>query len=34
MPPIEKDTPHERFKEMAAAYGLDASKIWMVEEYY
>ena len=36
MPPISENISdsHERFKEMAAAYGLDASKIWMVEEYY
>lgn len=35
MPPIaEKDTEHERFKEMAAAYNLDASDIWHVENFY
>ena len=34
MPPIEKDTPHERFKELASAYNIDASKIWTLEEYY
>ena len=34
MPPIDKDTPHERFKEMAAAYGLDPSEIWHVENHY
>lgn len=36
MPPISENISdsHERFKEMAAAYGLDASKIWQVEEYY
>lgn len=36
MPPISENISdsHERFKEMAAAYGLDASKIWMVEQYY
>ena len=34
MPPVEKDTPHERFKEMALAYGLDPSTIWKAEDYY
>lgn len=36
MPPISESISdsHERFKEMAAAYGLDASKIWTLEEYY
>lgn len=34
MPPIDKDTPHERFKEMSLAYGLDPSKIWKVEDHY
>jgi hypothetical protein len=36
MPPISENISdsHERFKEMAAAYGLDASKIWTLEEYY
>ena len=35
MPPIaEKETEHERFKEMAAAYNLDASDIWHVENFY
>lgn len=34
MPPVEKDTPHERFKEMSLAYGLDPSTIWKAEDYY
>ena len=36
MPPISENISdsHERFKEMAAAYGLDASKIWQVENHY
>ena len=34
MPPIDKDTPHERFKEMALAYWLDPSTIWKVEDHY
>lgn len=34
MPPIEKDTEHERFKELASAYNIDASKIWTVENHY
>lgn len=34
MPPIEKDTPHERFKEMALAYGLEPSTIWKAEDFY
>jgi len=34
MPPIEKDTPHERFKEMSLAYGLEPSTIWTAEDYY
>lgn len=34
MPPIDKETPHERFKEMALAYWLDPSKIWQVENHY
>ena len=35
MPPIaEKDTEHDRFKEMAAAYNLDAGDIWHVENFY
>lgn len=34
MPPIEKDTPHERFKEMSLAYNLDPSTIWKAEDYY
>lgn len=34
MPPIDKATSHERFKEMAAAYGLNASDIWHVENHY
>jgi len=34
MPPIEKETEHERFKELAAAYSIDASKIWTVENHY
>lgn len=34
MPPIEKDTPHERFKEIAYAYNLDPSMFWTVENHY
>lgn len=34
MPPIEKETEHERFKELASAYSIDASKIWTVENHY
>lgn len=34
MPKIESDTSHERFKEMANRYWLDASKIRQVEQYY
>lgn len=34
MPPIDKETPHERFKEMSLAYGLDPSIIWTVENHY
>ena len=34
MPPVEKDTPHERFKEMSLAYNLDPSTIWKAEDYY
>jgi len=34
MPPIEKDTEHERFKELAAAYSLDASMFRTVENHY
>ena len=34
MPPIEEETPHERFKAMSLAYGLDPSTIWKAEDYY
>lgn len=34
MPPIEADTPHERFKKLCEAYWLDASMIWEVENHY
>lgn len=34
MPEIESNTSHERFKEMANKYWLDASKIRQVEQYY
>lgn len=35
MPPIaERDNEHDRFKELASAYGLDASDIWHVENHY
>lgn len=34
MPPIEKDTEHERFKELAYAYSLDPSKFRTVENHY
>lgn len=34
MPPIEKDTEHERFKELAYAYNLDPSMFWQVENHY
>ena len=34
MPPIEADTPHDRFKKLCEAYWLDASKIRTVENHY
>ena len=34
MPELTWDTSHERFKEMANAYGLDPSLIWKVEDHY
>lgn len=34
MPPIEKEWEHERFKEMASAYWLNASDIRTVENHY
>lgn len=34
MPPIEKETEHERFKELASAYSLDASMFRTVENHY
>lgn len=34
MPPIEKETEHERFKELASAYWLNASDIRHVENHY
>lgn len=34
MPEIQATTEHEKFKEMAAAYWLDASMIWNVENHY
>ena len=34
MPAITWDDSHERFKEMASAYWLDASIIWNVENHY
>lgn len=34
MPVIEASTEHERFKELANAYWLDASTIWNVENHY
>lgn len=34
MPEVEEETPHDRFKAMANAYWLDASKIRTLEEYY
>ena len=34
MPDIQATTEHERFKEMAKAYWLDASVIWQVENHY
>ena len=34
MPPVEQDTPHERFKEMAYAYNLDPWTIWKAEDHY
>lgn len=34
MPNVVADTSHERFKEMAKAYWLDASVIWQVENHY
>ena len=34
MPIIEASTEHERFKELASAYWLDASTIWNVENHY
>ncbi|MBO7694886.1 MAG: hypothetical protein J6T10_19900 [Methanobrevibacter sp.] len=34
MPTILVDEEHERFKELAAAYNIEASKIWQVENHY
>lgn len=34
MPVIESITEHERFKELANAYGLNPSTIWEVENHY
>ena len=34
MPVIEASTEHERFKELANAYGLNPSTIWEVENHY
>ena len=34
MPPINKDTPHDRFKELAAAYSIDAWTIRQIENHY
>lgn len=34
MPPIQATEEHERFKELAAAYWLDAGQIWEVENHY
>jgi len=34
MPVIESTTEHERFKELANAYGLNPSTIWEVENHY
>lgn len=34
MPPIQADTPHERFKKLCEAYWLDASTIRKVEDHY
>lgn len=34
MPPIEADTPHDRFKKLCEAYWLDASVIWNIENHY
>jgi hypothetical protein len=34
MPELTGTTSHERFKEMANAYGLDPSLIWKVEDHY
>ena len=34
MPEIKSTEEHERFKEMASAYWLDASTIWEVENHY
>jgi hypothetical protein len=36
MPPISENISdsHERFKELAAAYSLDASIFWQVENHY
>ena len=34
MPIIQATEEHERFKELAAAYNIDASKIWQVENHY
>lgn len=34
MPELTGSTSHERFKEMAYAYGLDPKTIWNVEEHY
>ena len=34
MPVLASSTEHERFKELAKDYGLDAGTIWEVENYY
>lgn len=34
MPELVSSTEHERFKELASDYGLDAGMIWEVENYY
>lgn len=34
MPPVEWSTEHEKFKNLAEKYWLDASQIWTVENHY
>ena len=34
MPELKAKDSHERFKELCSKYGLDASKIWELENRY